>query len=761
VNRLFNLVLLKLMPFLIGLAVVGAGFLLVTSAGRSEQIVRAKNLVRIMVLAYAATLLSWLLLSVFFSVFGIAKWTGFIPVRGAVSALSATSVVDASENWKDDEWKGYFVEIQSPDNITAIREVIKNTKDTLELRDVQPFGMIEGTTYHILGTGWWNFVCEISVGPEANFSASPQAGIAPFRVDFTDLSGGDIEKWSWDFQSDGVEDSSAQSPSFTYESNGPHTVKLMASGKTGTAVKTDTIHFAPQAAFTASPLRGRAPLTVSFNSSTSSGEITGWLWDFNDPRSGPYHTSTDENTTHTFERPGSYAVKLTVRGHGGKDAKTKLTYIYVYPSPPPPLADFDGGRVIDTLQATFRNSSLLRSPLFGGQGAPQDFVTAWSWDLSGDGTYDDSRAENPTFFYPSRKEPYSVSLKASGPGGTSSAKERADYIAFPPQAHFWAKNPAGSLSQSDPFAVNFSDSSTGTVSGWEWNFGDGVTDVSNNSNPSHGYSANGHFTVGLKAKGPEEPGEDTREEDFYVAIAPRADFEFSSVQLSDPTGPGDCLSSTGCTVGPSGATVTFQNTSKCSGSCVSYWEFGDGGVQTVGGLGPVTYNYNGTSEEYTVRLTVTGPGGGDTMEKKSYIHIAPYVNVTPQKIERTRTIVIDCGKVVSVAPPYGTVFNEAFSGESQPRPYIKEQRWSNGATGGSAVVAFTASGSVEFTATNARGQSDSTSASFTIKENTQVIPCPPPPPAGGGGGGASLGIDAFLAKLPKLKDFLSSFAFFE
>jgi PKD repeat protein len=313
-----------------------------------------------------------------------------------------------------------------------------------------------------------------------------------------------------------------------------------------------------------------------------------------------------------------------------------------------------------------------------------------------------------------------VSLKASGPGGTSAPKERADYIAFPPQSHFWAKNPAGGLAQSDPFAVNFSESSTGTVSGWEWDFGDGALNVTNNPNPSHGYTANGRFKVELKSKGSEEPGEDIRAEDSYIAIAPRADFE---------GGPGACLSQGGCTVGPSGVDVTFNNKSKCEGACVSYWEFGDvgdGSTREENGLGPVTYKYAGTSEVYTVRLTVTGPGGGDTMEKKNYIHVAPWADISPQKVTYIRKVTIDCGVVIEdtrLVPATVTFFDR-----SEPQPFIKTRAWSTGDSGASTQKTFTDSGSVSLTVTNARGQSDTATATVTKKVNTTVIPCPPPPP---------------------------------
>ena len=54
---------------------------------------------------------------------------------------------------------------------------------------------------------------------------------------------------------------------------------------------------------------GEAPLEVSFTdqSTTPSGEIVAWLWDFDDGQ-----TSEEQHPTHTFVLPGTYNVNLTV-----------------------------------------------------------------------------------------------------------------------------------------------------------------------------------------------------------------------------------------------------------------------------------------------------------------------------------------------------------------------------------------------------------------------------------------------------------------
>jgi PKD repeat protein len=68
----------------------------------------------------------------------------------------------------------------------------------------------------------------------------------------------------------------------------------------------------PTAAFTASPTSGSAPLDVDFTDTSTGGTPTSWSWDFGDGGS-----SGLANPSHTYEQPGSYPVKLTVKNSGG------------------------------------------------------------------------------------------------------------------------------------------------------------------------------------------------------------------------------------------------------------------------------------------------------------------------------------------------------------------------------------------------------------------------------------------------------------
>jgi len=163
--------------------------------------------------------------------------------------------------------------------------------------------------------------------PVAAFSGAPLSGVAPLTVTFADESTGQISSWAWDFGDTGT--STAQDPTHIYAAAGTYTVTLTVTGSGGSDIETkpDYIQVLPPpppvAAFSGSPLSGKAPLVVNFTDE-STGVISSWLWDFGD--SG---TSTLQDPSHLYKAAGSYTVSLTVTGAGGSDTWTEVDYIQV------------------------------------------------------------------------------------------------------------------------------------------------------------------------------------------------------------------------------------------------------------------------------------------------------------------------------------------------------------------------------------------------------------------------------------------------
>jgi PKD repeat protein len=80
----------------------------------------------------------------------------------------------------------------------------------------------------------------------------------------------------------------------------------------------------PTASFTATPISGAAPLSVSFTD-TSSNSPTSWAWAFGDG-----NTSISRNPTDIYVTPGTYTVQEIVSGPGGSSTDTVANLISVY-----------------------------------------------------------------------------------------------------------------------------------------------------------------------------------------------------------------------------------------------------------------------------------------------------------------------------------------------------------------------------------------------------------------------------------------------
>ena len=80
----------------------------------------------------------------------------------------------------------------------------------------------------------------------------------------------------------------------------------------------------PIADFSATPLSGDAPLTVSFSDASMGTALSTWVWDFGDGGS-----SSQQNPSHIYNTPGTYTVNLTVTGSAGTDVEQKAGLIQV------------------------------------------------------------------------------------------------------------------------------------------------------------------------------------------------------------------------------------------------------------------------------------------------------------------------------------------------------------------------------------------------------------------------------------------------
>ncbi|HPG40858.1 MAG TPA: PKD domain-containing protein [bacterium] len=167
---------------------------------------------------------------------------------------------------------------------------------------------------------------QVIVSPVANFSATPTFGYAPLAVQFTNLST-DAATYDWDF-GDGSVHSAQTNPQHSYNTPGSYQVTLTATGEGGTDTEIKSgyivVNYQPPAAdFSATPLTGKAPLTVQFTNLSTNA--TTFDWNFGD---GSAHVAT-VNPQHVYNAPGSYQVTLVATGAGGTDTEVKNSYIYI------------------------------------------------------------------------------------------------------------------------------------------------------------------------------------------------------------------------------------------------------------------------------------------------------------------------------------------------------------------------------------------------------------------------------------------------
>lgn len=225
----------------------------------------------------------------------------------------------------------------------------------------------------------------------------------------------------------------------------------------------------------------------------------------------------------------------------------------------------------------------------------------YHWDFGVPGLSDDtSNVKFPSYTYPDTGV-YLVQLVASkGSGSQPCVDTTYAFVKIYPTF-------AGDFQTADVCQVvpavftDLSVSTEGTVNQWNWNFGDGNTD--NTQNPTHSYSASGVYTVTLVSQS-DLGCKDTTQKSIHILESAHADFSFS-----DPV----------CESSP----VNFINNSTPSGADFS-WDLGNGSGSNAASP---TVNYPpGT---YAIKLLVSMGGNcPDSLTQSLTVHPDPVINLS-------------------------------------------------------------------------------------------------------------------------------------
>ncbi|HRS58448.1 MAG TPA: PKD domain-containing protein, partial [Bacteroidia bacterium] len=291
-------------------------------------------------------------------------------------------------------------------------------------------------------------------------------------------------------------------------------------------------------------------------------------WDFDDGT-----TSTLQHPTHQYSASGTYDVQLIVTTNtGGKDTVVKTVTVY-----PKPVADFtinDDKQCYSGHSFSFTNTSTVSS----------GSIVSYDWNF-GDGTT--STSQNPSGKTYSVPDTFDVTLIVTTDNGCKDTIVK-QVIVFPQSvADYSINNDKQCLSGNSFSFADLSTVSSGSISAWNWNFGDGGT--STTQNPTHSYTSAGTYTVKLIVT-TDNGCQDSVSKSVTVYPQSAADFSINDDK--------QCLS---------GNSFSFtDNSTVSSGSITGWsWSFGDGNVSSS--QNP-THSYSAAGT-YSVKLMVTTDKG--------------------------------------------------------------------------------------------------------------------------------------------------------
>jgi PKD repeat protein len=288
------------------------------------------------------------------------------------------------------------------------------------------------------------------------------------------------------------------------------------------------------------------------------------------------------NTTTTQD--GTYQIRLRVVLRDGTSLSTIVNNVRVQnrqptpqPSPTPAIA-----RPIAAFAASRTTGQVPFTVQFVNQSNGN--ISSFNWNF-GDGTT--STEPNPvhTFNTPGI---YAVTFSVSGPGGASNVSQQINARGVTaPVAAFTQNTTLGQA----PLTVQFTNQSTGDITSYFWNFGDGAT--STDRNPSHIFRGVGTYNVILTITGPGGSSIVTR--------------QVSVLNPSVPPPVAAFAASTTSGVIP----LTVQFTNQSGGQINNFnWNFGDGTLSNQPNPSH-TYAFPGS---YIVTLIVSGGGGRSTAQ---------------------------------------------------------------------------------------------------------------------------------------------------
>ena len=332
--------------------------------------------------------------------------------------------------------------------------------------------------------------------------------------------------------------------------------------------------------------------TVYFTGSSVPGifNLVNYNWLFDDNS-----TASTINTSKLFTTAGNQNVKYTIIADNGCFGDTtKVITLYEKPtavfSISGNICERDSVRITD-------NSSIAAGS-----------ITNWQWDF-GDGTNATFTNNNPFYHTYATAGNYTISLITNSNNNCKSDTSFVPVIINErPTAIF---GNSGNICLGD--SILFTDASipnTGTITSWQWNFGDGTNAILSNNNPFyHTYASSGNFNVTLVVTGSNACVSDTFRATVNVSSQPTATFTLKGKPCVDS------VQRFTSSLTPGGSNPPTFN-----------WNFGDGQSFSSATSNSTTHVYPATQSNVVVKHWISYSAG---CSSDTTFNTIPVINANP------------------------------------------------------------------------------------------------------------------------------------
>jgi len=243
-----------------------------------------------------------------------------------------THVLNSSINLTSGEKFSVVIKFSNPSYpyLLAIEQQRANYSSKAQANSGESYTSKDGTSWQDLTMSGYSgtSLCikaftTVNEAPQADFSANATSWVSPLTVQFTDFSTGAFS-WEWDFNGDGIIDSIARNPVYTYTSYGSYNISLNVSNRIGSdsESKTGYITITPLSFLSVNPA-GNVTMyegdRQEFNISTNHNATVNWY--LNGTKKITEYGVKNTSYSNTTLSPGTYNV--TVFATAGNEKVTR------------------------------------------------------------------------------------------------------------------------------------------------------------------------------------------------------------------------------------------------------------------------------------------------------------------------------------------------------------------------------------------------------------------------------------------------------